>query len=95
MVSAVGIKSAHQQAARQACRALPARSDMSASIYAGNAVVCLIADLCGAAVPLAELYQLGLNSTESSRLQNAQFLHGELAIRMSQRAVDLAKLPYG
>lgn len=46
-------------------------------------------------VPLAELYQLGLNSTESSRLQNAQFLHGELAIRMSQRAVDLAKLPYG
>jgi len=44
---------------------------------------------------LADMYKYGNSSNSEQRLRNAQFLHRELPIRITQRAVDLLTLPHG
>lgn len=44
---------------------------------------------------LQVLYALGKDPTPARRLANAQFLHRELPVRLSQRAVELMNLPHG
>lgn len=44
---------------------------------------------------LKQLYVLGKDPEPAHRLANAQFLHKELPVRLSQRAVELMNLPHG
>ncbi|CAM9263726.1 unnamed protein product [Ectocarpus sp. 8 AP-2014] len=44
---------------------------------------------------LKQLYVNGKNPEPAHRLANAQFLHRELPVRLSQRAVELMNLPHG
>jgi len=44
---------------------------------------------------ISQAYALGKTPSDSVRLKNAQFLHNELPIRISQRIKDLKKLPHG
>lgn len=44
---------------------------------------------------LKQLYVNGKNPEPAHRLANAQFLHKELPVRLSQRAVELMNLPHG
>lgn len=44
---------------------------------------------------LQVLYAVGKDPTPARRLANAQFLHRELPVRLSQRAVELMNLPHG
>ncbi|CAM9402135.1 unnamed protein product [Scytosiphon promiscuus] len=44
---------------------------------------------------LKQLYANGKNPEPAHRLANAQFLHKELPVRLSQRAVELMNLPHG
>lgn len=44
---------------------------------------------------LKQLYVNGKDPEPAHRLANAQFLHRELPVRLSQRAVELMNLPHG
>ncbi|CAM9659522.1 unnamed protein product, partial [Choristocarpus tenellus] len=44
---------------------------------------------------LLQLYSFGKDPRPEQRLLNARFLHRELPVRMSQRAVELMNLPHG
>lgn len=44
---------------------------------------------------LEQLYVFGKNPGPEQRLANARFLHRELPVRLSQRAVELMNLPHG
>lgn len=44
---------------------------------------------------LKQLYAFGKDPTPEQRLANARFLHRELPVRLSQRAVELMNLPHG
>lgn len=44
---------------------------------------------------LKQLYAFGKNPSPDQRLANARFLHRELPVRLSQRAVELMNLPHG
>eukprot|EP00752_Nemacystus_decipiens_P013433 g11896.t1 len=57
-----------------------------------------IQDLAGEEVTCMSLKQLYVNGKDpepAHRLANAQFLHRELPVRLSQRAVELMNLPHG
>lgn len=47
------------------------------------------------AVSLRDLYRYNAICDPEQRVRNAQFLHNEVPIRIAQRAVELASLPYG
>ena len=47
------------------------------------------------AVSLRDLYRFNEVADPQQRIRNAQFLHKELPIRIAQRSVELASLPYG
>jgi pyruvate dehydrogenase kinase 2/3/4 len=57
--------------------------------------VGMLADEKPTPLSLHQLYTFGRHPTPSQRLSNAQFLHRELPIRLSQRAWELMHLPHG
>ena len=67
----------------------------SMSQMSGTDMLLRLSELSATPVELSTLYNLGKDPTPDHLVGFAQFLQRELAIRMAQRAVELANLPHG
>jgi hypothetical protein len=67
----------------------------SVSKLRGTDLLLPLSEMAATPVELQTLYALGKDPTPDELVDFAQFLQRELAIRLAQRAVELARLPYG
>ena len=67
----------------------------SVSKLRGADLLLPLSEMAATPVELRTLYNLGKDPTEDQLVDFAQFLQRELAIRLAQRAVELARLPHG
>jgi pyruvate dehydrogenase kinase 2/3/4 len=63
--------------------------------FSSSSLISLYARRPSTAVSLNQLFEIGQNATAACILENAQFLHKELPVRLARRARELENLPYG